>query len=167
MANHCHSTSGMDYVLARMCATEILSTTHSVCSRFYCREDCKFAVQRNDDRCVQQQFRRRFLGRNCRHRRLINITSVPPFAEALLASDRKAPIIIHSSLNRPPTRQLRLPVGRVYIPCILTTFPRCTRVLRSVNICSGITVSLEKQHSQITNFHIFIKCLQIRITHYV
>lgn len=62
----------------------------------------------------QQQFRCRFLGRNCHHRRPINITSIPPFAEALSASDRKAPIIIHSSLNRPPTRQLRLPVSQVY-----------------------------------------------------
>lgn len=46
-------------------------------------------------------------------------SGVSPFAEGSPASDRKAPIIIHSSLNRPPTRQLRLPVGR--IPCILTT----------------------------------------------
>lgn len=47
-------------------------------------------------------------------------SGVSPFAEGSPASDRKAPIIIHSSLNRPPTRQLRLPVSRS-IPCILTT----------------------------------------------
>lgn len=32
-------------------------------------------AQPYDARCVQQQFRRRFLGRNCRHRRPINITT--------------------------------------------------------------------------------------------
>lgn len=103
---------------------------------------------------VQQQFHRRFLDRNCRHRRLINITSIVAFLhspKALPASNRKASIIIHSSLNRPPTRQLRLPVGRKYTVHTDYAFLQCKLVLRCINVCSGDIISLEKRHSQITS----------------
>lgn len=58
----------------------VSSSMYSIRSRYLLsRRLRQFAVQRNDARCVQQQFRRRFLGRNCRHRRPINITSIVAF----------------------------------------------------------------------------------------
>lgn len=153
----------INYVLARTRAKMIFfSMTHSMYSRCCCRDNfSKFAVQRRQMHPATVSSP--IPDRNCRHRRPINITSVPPFAEALSASDRKAPIIIHSSLNRPPTRQLRLPVGQVYNMYLTTRF-HDARVLRCVNVCSRIIVNLEKQHSQITRLKYTISRLRKMLT---
>lgn len=77
-------------------------------------------------------------GRNCRHRRPINITSLvarSTIRRGSSASDRKAPIIIHSSLNRPPTRQLRLPVRQVH-RARARARTDCAFMHTCVNVCS-------------------------------
>lgn len=57
----------------------------------------------------------RFLDRNCRHHRPINVRSIISSTRSSpLSSDRKASVIIHSSLNRLRTRQLRLRIDHVH-----------------------------------------------------